>query len=72
MTIKYIDQIDLKDKRVIIRVDYNVPYDESMKITDDTRIKATLKTLKYCMDNKRNFIYVLSFLVIVGENCHLI
>ena len=30
MTIKYIDQIDLKGKRVLIRVDYNVPYDEEL------------------------------------------
>ena len=51
MTIKYIDQLDLKSKSVIIRVDYNVPYDKDMKITDDTRITATLPTLKYCIDN---------------------
>ncbi len=51
MAIKYIDQLkDLKGKRVIIREDYNVPYDKEMNITDDTRITATLPTLKYCMD----------------------
>ncbi len=50
MAIKYIDQLDLKDKKVLIRVDYNVPYDKSMNITDDSRIKATIPTLKHCLD----------------------
>ncbi|MFW5752201.1 MAG: phosphoglycerate kinase [bacterium] len=52
MAIKYIDQLDLKNKKVLIRVDYNVPYDKSMNITDDSRIKATLPTLKHCLDQK--------------------
>ncbi len=51
MAIKYIEQLKLKGKRAIIRVDYNVPYDENMNITDDTRIQATLKTLRYCIDS---------------------
>ena len=50
MTVKYIDQIDITDKRVIIRVDYNVPYDNDMNITDDTRIKSTIPTLNYCLE----------------------
>jgi len=50
MAIKYIDQLDLKNKKVLIRVDYNVPYDKSMNITDDSRIKATIPTLKHCLD----------------------
>jgi len=51
MSIKYIDELDLKGKRVIIRVDYNVPYDKDMNITDDTRIEATIPTLNYCIKN---------------------
>ncbi|MFH0974410.1 MAG: phosphoglycerate kinase [Spirochaetota bacterium] len=58
MAIKYIDQINLKNKSVVIRVDYNVPYDKEMKITDDTRITATLPTLKYCMDNNAKVILI--------------
>ncbi|MBN2077894.1 MAG: phosphoglycerate kinase [Spirochaetes bacterium] len=51
MTIKYIDDVDLNGKRVMIRVDYNVPYDGDMKITDDSRITATLPTLRHCLDH---------------------
>jgi phosphoglycerate kinase len=58
MAIKYIDQLDLKGKSVLIRVDYNVPYDKKMNITDDTRIKATLPTLKYCLDSNAKVILV--------------
>ncbi len=58
MTIKYIDQIDLKSKKVLIRVDFNVPYDSSMNITDDTRIKATLPTIKKCLENNSKVILV--------------
>lgn len=51
MAIKYIDQIDISKKTIIIRVDYNVPYDKSLNITDDTRIKATVPTIEYCIKN---------------------
>lgn len=58
MTIKYINQLDLKGKRILIRVDYNVPYDNNMNITDDTRIRATIPTLNYCMENRGKIILV--------------
>ncbi len=58
MAIKYIDQIDIKEKRVLLRVDYNVPYDSGMNITDDTRIKATLPTLEHCLKEKAKIIIV--------------
>jgi len=58
MTIKYIDQIDLKNKRVMIRVDYNVPYDKEMRITDDTRIRATIPTIEYCLRNECKIILI--------------
>jgi phosphoglycerate kinase len=41
-----IDQLELKGKRVLVRVDFNVPLDENLNITDDTRIVASLPTIK--------------------------
>lgn len=41
-----IRQINFKDKRAVIRVDFNVPLDESFQITDDTRIKGALPTIQ--------------------------
>ena len=51
MPIRYIDQLsDLKDKKIFIRVDFNVPLDETGNITEDTRIKAALPTIRYAME----------------------
>jgi len=41
---------ELKGKRTFIRVDHNVPQDDSGKITDDTRIRESLGTIRYCLD----------------------
>jgi phosphoglycerate kinase len=41
-----IDTYSFKNKRAIVRVDFNVPLDENFKITDDTRIRAAIPTLK--------------------------
>lgn len=41
---------DLKGKRVFLRADLNVPLDENQKITDDTRIRASVPTIKYLID----------------------
>ncbi len=47
---KYIDEISLQGKRVLIRSDFNVPFDENGKIADDTRIKLTIPTIKYARE----------------------
>lgn len=58
MAIKYLDKVNLQGKRAIIRVDYNVPYDKEMNITDDTRITATLPTLKYCIEKGAKLVLI--------------
>jgi phosphoglycerate kinase len=46
MNKKTIDDVVLKGKKILVRVDFNVPLDENQKITDDTRIRESLPTIK--------------------------
>jgi len=51
MPIRYIDQLkDLKEKKVFIRVDFNIPQDEKGNITEDSRIAAAVPTIKYAVE----------------------
>jgi len=55
---KYIDGMDIKGKRILIRFDYNVPLDKDQNITDDTRIRATLPTINYALDENARIIII--------------
>ncbi len=49
--VKGLKEIDLTGKRVLIRVDFNVPMDDHLNISDDRRIRAALPTINYCIDH---------------------
>ncbi|MDY0027682.1 MAG: phosphoglycerate kinase [Candidatus Humimicrobiaceae bacterium] len=53
---KTIEDIDVRNKRVLVRVDYNVPLDENLNITDDTRIRLSLPTINYLIKNEAKII----------------
>ncbi len=54
MNKKSIKDIDLANKQIIMRVDFNVPIDENGKIMDDTRIVAALPTIDYILQHNNN------------------
>jgi triosephosphate isomerase (TIM) len=55
---KTVEDIDVKGKKVIVRVDFNVPLDENRNITDDKRIVGALPTIQYLINNGARTILV--------------
>lgn len=51
-----LSKAELSGKRVLMRVDFNVPLDSDLNITDDTRIQAALTSIKYCIENEAKLI----------------
>eukprot|EP00730_Choanoeca_flexa_P016821 TRINITY_DN8020_c0_g1_i3.p1 TRINITY_DN8020_c0_g1~~TRINITY_DN8020_c0_g1_i3.p1 ORF type:complete len:435 (+),score=159.59 TRINITY_DN8020_c0_g1_i3:782-2086(+) len=57
-----IDKVDLKDKRVLMRVDFNVPFDKEGNITNNQRIVGALPTIKHALDNGAKAVVLMSHL----------
>ncbi len=53
---KSVRDADVKNKRVFLRVDFNVPMEEGDKITDTNRIKSSLLTIQYLIDHRAKII----------------
>lgn len=53
---KYLNEVDIKGKRVLCRFDFNVPLDENLTIADDRRIRAALPTINYILDEDAKLI----------------
>jgi len=56
VTLKNIKDLDIKGKKLLIRVDFNVPLDELNNITDDTRIRGVLPTINHALDENAKVI----------------
>ena len=53
---RFIDEMDLKGKRVLCRFDFNVPLDADLNIVDDMRIRAAMPTINYALDENARVI----------------
>lgn len=58
--VKSLKDINVEGKRVLIRVDFNVPVDSHNNISDDRRIRSALPTINYCIDNNACSITLIS------------
>jgi len=61
MSVKTVEEMDLKNKRVLVRVDFNVPLKDGV-ITDDTRIQRAIPTLKYILEQEGASLILMSHL----------
>ncbi len=57
-----INELEFKDKRVLLRVDFNVTLEEGGEVGDDSRIKAALPTIKYILEHEAKQLIIMSHL----------
>lgn len=62
MVVPRLEDYNFRNKRVLVRVDFNVPLDDEGDITNDNRLRATIPTIKYLLDNGAQQIILLSHL----------
>jgi len=55
---KTIKQLDVRDKKVLVRCDFNVPLDENGNVSDDFRIRKTIPTIRYLIDKNAKVILI--------------
>ncbi len=61
LSLSSLDKTHLEGKKVLVRVDFNVPLNESGQITDDTRIRAAIPTIEYLIKNSAKVILAAHF-----------
>ncbi len=61
LSLSSLDKSKLEGKKVLVRVDFNVPLNENGQITDDTRIRAAIPTIKYLINNSAKVILAAHF-----------
>ena len=52
----FIEDLDLQGKKVLMRVDFNVPLDDQQNVTDDTRIRAAIRSIQYILSKNASLI----------------
>src|SRR3989338_8049602 len=58
LKLSYIDEAEIKDKRVLLRVDYNVTLNPDFSIADDARIRQSIPTIEHLLKNNNKIIII--------------